>query len=305
MPAVYEVQHVTKYRYAGNASSCQNQLRLTPRNEHGQQLLQHSIQVTPKCKSLLESVDAFGNKVSYFEIYQPHESLVIDMHAKVRVDRQSIDLLNGSPNWESISQNAFRDKSAVGLDTLQYAFASPHAPICEAATEFARPIFEKDRPLFECLRDLNQQLHHYIKYEPNVTTIQTTVQEVFQLQRGVCQDIAHAALSCLRAFRIPARYISGYLRTYSSVEQTNLIGADASHAWISVYAGPVGWIDLDPTNNLVVSNEHIVVAWGRDFRDVTPINGLFVGADQQAMEVSVRVTPLERGNTPPSALSSN
>jgi transglutaminase-like putative cysteine protease len=175
----------------------------------------------------------------------------------------------------------------------QFCFPSPHVPLSATLGDYARTSFVADRPLVEAALDLTQRIHADFVYDATATTVSTPVEEVFQARRGVCQDLAHVEIACLRALGLSARYVSGYLRTYPPAGQPRLTGADASHAWLSVFGGALGWIDIDPTNNSLPGDEHITVAWGRDYSDVSPVSGMFMGGGQHAMNVSVDVEPLQ------------
>ncbi len=290
--ALYDLTHTTHYRYSGFVSMCQNQLRLTPREAPFQHLLKHRLEIIPKPARIRASSDFFRNQVSYFELHQPHDHLQITMSAQIRVDRSGERSFDCRQPWEKIVQDIRLDRTADGIDRLQYSLESPLVPSSDDATELARGSFLPNRPILDALLDLNARIHTDFRYDTNATTIQTPLEEVFRIRRGVCQDLAHVFLAVVRSVGLAGRYVSGYLRTYPPKDPAALVGADASHAWVSIYTGELGWIDFDPTNNLVVANEHISLAWGRDFRDVTPINGMFVGAEQQSLDVAVQVKPI-------------
>lgn len=291
---LYEVSHTTSYRYSGPVATCQNQLRLTPRPTEHQQVLKHRLDVTPKPAKIHPTTDFFGNQVNYFELNQPHDSLKIAMTSIVRVSNPP-QPQNKMRCWEEIvHETQMRSSSTDGLATQQYTLPSPMVPHCEDAMDLAKELFSSRRDMLEAVTHLNHYLHCEFRYDPNATQIQTPLEDVFRMRRGVCQDLAHAMLACLRAIQLPARYVSGYLRTYPPQDPDALVGADASHAWVSVYMGQeLGWVDFDPTNDLIVGEEHVTLAWGRDFRDVTPVNGLYLGAEQLSLEVAVQVKPID------------
>lgn len=289
LPVTYQISHMTRYRYSAPVAMCQNQLRLTPRDDAGQLLRRHKIEILPKPTKITSQSDFFGNGIHYFELHQPHTELTIGMHATIEVPRVAPEPTVSSPAWTEIQNRLANDYSNQGTYRYQFAFPSSLVPRCAFAQKFARDIFRGDRPIYECVVELNTRLHEYFDYSPNSTTINTPLDVVFSTRKGVCQDFAHAAIACLRSIGLAARYVSGYLKTIAPSEGNALVGADASHAWVSVYMGSLGWIEIDPTNNMVVGNQHIVLAYGRDFRDVTPINGLFTGAEQQSLDVAVQV----------------
>ena len=291
-PIRYRVKHTTHYRYSDPVPLSQNQLRLTPRNRGGQKVLRRKFRVTPEPEHLTHRRDYFANTLSYFDIYRPHEELIVTMVADVELSRMPLVRPTVSVSWESIAASLQSDFSANGLHRYQFTFASPLVPECAAARDYALKSFTKDRPIVDAILELNQRIHKDFTYDPSATTVSTPVAEVFHKRRGVCQDLAHVGIACLRSMKLASRYVSGYVRTYRPAGQAQLVGADASHAWLSVFAGPFGWIDIDPTNNLVVQNEHITLAVGRDYRDVCPINGLFIGGGQQTLEVAVKMKVL-------------
>lgn len=285
----FRLRHITRYEYSEPVALSQNQLRLTPRNRGGQRLLRRRLAISPKPEELTHRRDYYANWVSHFDVYEPHEELVITSFAEVEVARPAIDLKTESPHWDAITHQLKTDITGNGLHRYQFTFASPLVPLLPLAKDYAAKSFPKGRSILQATFDLIERIHQDFTYDPNATTVSTPVAEVFEKKRGVCQDLAHVTLSCLRSIGLAASYVSGYVRTYSIQSQTELVGADASHAWVSVFAGPLGWIDFDPTNRLVVRNEHIVLAIGRDYRDVCPVNGLFIGGGQQKLTVSVQL----------------
>ncbi|OYW11667.1 MAG: hypothetical protein B7Z55_19015 [Planctomycetales bacterium 12-60-4] len=184
-------------------------------------------------------------------------------------------------------------ESPLTLEALQFTFDSPSVTAPAAVGQYAAESFPAGRPILEGVRHLTTRIHEDFKFDPRATTVSTPVVEVFEHRRGVCQDFAHLEIAALRSLGIPARYVSGYLRTIPPPGRPRLVGTDASHAWLSVYCGEAGWIDVDPTNDCIVSTDHITVAWGRDYSDVCPIKGVFVGGGTHQMTVSVDVQPLE------------
>ncbi len=295
----YKLKHETRYHYSDPVPLSQNQLRLTPRNRGGQRLLRRRLRIEPHPELLTHRRDYFANLVSHFDVYEPHAELVITSYAEVEVARPTIDVSMPSPAWDTIAHQLKTDITGNGLHRYQFTFPSPLAPTLPIAREYALKSFSKGRPLLPAAFELIERIHSDFVYDPTATTVSTTVPEVFQKKRGVCQDLAHVALSCFRSLGIAASYVSGYVRTYSTQSNSEMVGADASHAWVSIFAGPLGWIDLDPTNRLIVQNEHVVLAVGRDYRDVCPVNGLFIGGGQQKLTVSVQLK-LENPTSPES-----
>ncbi len=304
MPTTYRIEHRTRYEYTSPVSYSQNQLRLTPRSDASQKLLEHVILSDPKPQHWFHRHDWFGNEVSYFELLQPHHSLEILHQALIQIDRIPLpsDAIENSPPWET---NAFRSGShGVSADHVggdrnpwQFAFASRYVPLVDELREIAREVFTPGRPILSAIVALNELIYGSFEYRPQSTAIDTPLVAVLQQRRGVCQDFAHVAIGCARIVGLAARYVSGYLKTYRTNESPALIGSDASHAWLSIHAGPLGWIDLDPTNRTLVGHDHVTLAWGRDFRDVTPINGLYLGGQLKQMQVAVKVDPIDPPST--------
>ena len=300
LPTTYRIEHRTYYEYTSPVSYSQNQLRLTPRSDASQKLLEHSNLSDPKPQHWFHRHDWFGNEVSYFELLQPHQSLEILHRALVQIDRIPVpnDIIENSPPWETAAFRSgsygFTGDQVTGDQPLwQFAFASRYVPLIDELREISQEVFTPGRPILSAIVALYELIHGSFEYRPQSTAIDTPLVEVLQQRRGVCQDFAHVAIGCARIAGLAARYVSGYLKTYPPEGARALIGADASHAWLSIHAGPLGWIDLDPTNRTLVGHEHVTLAWGRDFRDVTPINGLYLGGQLKQMQVAVRVDPID------------
>ena len=304
MPTTYRIEHRTRYEYTSPVSYSQNQLRLTPRSDASQKLLEHAILSDPKPQHWFHRHDWFGNDVSYFELLQPHHSLEILHQALIQIDRVALpsEAIENSPPWETATfRSGSHTVAAVqgGGDRSpwQFAFASRYVPLIDELWEISREVFTPGRPILSAIVALYELIYGAFEYRPQSTVIDTPLIEVLQQRRGVCQDFAHVAIGCARIVGLAARYVSGYLKTYPPKEARALIGADASHAWLSIHAGPLGWIDLDPTNRTLVGHEHVTLAWGRDFRDVTPINGLYLGGQLKQMQVAVKVDPIDLPST--------
>ena len=290
----YCIHHSTRYSYGETVPLCQNALWLTPRDCQGQKRESLEITITPEPSSRSTRQDYFGNDVTFFSIEQGFRELEIHAVSVVNIEPHPAEyLFPQTAPWEQVALQLGRDLSTVGIDATQYCFDSPAAAATHPLEEYARESFLPERPLAEAAYDLMTRIHRDFKYEPGVTTVNTNVDEVFRLRRGVCQDFAHLQIACLRSLGLAARYISGYVRTLPQEGQARLVGADASHAWVSVFAGGGRWIDYDPTNAIVPHQEHVTVAWGRDYQDVPPVKGLFVGGGMHDMTVSVDVDPLE------------
>lgn len=306
MSTTYRIEHRTRYEYTSPVSYSQNQLRLTPRSDASQKLLEHAILSDPKPQHWFHRHDWFGNDVSYFELLQPHQSLEILHQALIQIDRVPLphEAIENSPPWETATFRASvhgvaADQGGGDRNFWQFAFASRYVPLIDELREISREVFTPGRPILSAIVALYELIYRSFEYRPQSTVIDTPLIEVLQQRRGVCQDFAHVAIGCARIVGLAARYVSGYLKTYPPKEARALIGADASHAWLSIHAGPLGWIDLDPTNRTLVGHDHVTLAWGRDFRDVTPINGLYLGGQLKQMQVAVKVDPIDPPSTWP------
>jgi transglutaminase-like putative cysteine protease len=193
--------------------------------------------------------------------------------------------------WEKVRDALPLNRTEAGLAEYQFCFPSPRIPRLRELADYGRQSFTAGRPIVEAIRDLTHRINTDFTYDPTATTVNTPIDQAFQQRRGVCQDLAHVMLGCLRPLGLAGRYVSGYLKTHHAEDQPGLVGADASHAWVSVYCGEHGWLDADPTNDLLPTTEHITVAWGRDFGDVCPVSGMFFGGGSHRLTVAVEVTP--------------
>lgn len=288
---IYRVQHVTSYRYSEKVSTSHHDLHVLLRGSGRQRILSESLSVSPAPALRRDRVDWFGNRATHLAIHQWHGELTVTADAEVEVVAPP-PAGPGQP-WE-----ATRDWVQVGADpdaraAVEMVLPSPHIEVSPAARELALPSFPPGRPLAEAACDLMTRIHDHLEYDPEATDVSTSVDEVLHGGRGVCQDFAHVQIACLRAMGLPARYVSGYLVTAPPAGQPRLVGADASHAWLSVRSPDFGWLDLDPTNDLVPTDRHVVVAYGRDFGDVTPMRGVLLGGGRHTLRVAVDVVPLE------------
>ena len=290
----YRITHRTTYRHSETVPLCQNALWLTPRDDEWQKRLAYRLEINPSPTNRSTRSDYFGNEVTHFTLDSGYRSLDIVAVSEVEV-ATTIERKHSAefPAWEQFAADRCEDLSSSGIDTFQYRFDSPLAITSDELGDYARVSFAPQRSIFDAARELTSRIHTDFAYDASATTVQTSVAEAFGLKRGVCQDFAHVEIACLRSLGLPARYVSGYVRTIPPAGQPRLVGADASHAWVSVYCGPNGWVDFDPTNDLVPSTDHITIGWGRDYNDVTPVRGLFVGGGHHELQVSVDVAPID------------
>ena len=285
----YDITHATTYQYRDAVSVSHHILRLTPRNLRHQRCLSHDAHIDPKPAVSQPHYDYFGNAVSFVTVEGPHRCLVVTASSRVSLTRPSLPLPAETPAWETVRESGRGEQIGLALDASEFIFDSPLVKSTDDFADYARPSFTKDRPSLEAVLDLTARIHHDFKFDPKATTIATPLEDVFQHRRGVCQDFAQFQIACLRSLGLPARYVSGYLETNPPPGQPRLAGADASHAWVSFYCHGLGWIDVDPTNNLLPATHHITVAWGRDYSDVSPLRGVILGSGEHTLNVAVDV----------------
>lgn len=287
----YRIHHATTYRYGEAVSLCQNVAHLIPRACAWQRVEDSVLTITPEPAVLEERTDYFGNPVGYFTVQEPHRELAVAVTHRVEVLPRESPHPDGTPAWESVRGRLPTDRGADWLDAYQFAFPSRHTPTDERFAEYAAPSFATGRPILAAALDLTHRIHADFRYDARATTLATPVAEVFEKRHGVCQDFAHFALACLRSLGLAARYVSGYLATVAAPGEARLVGADATHAWVSVFCGDAGWVDLDPTNDQIPAGRHVLLAWGRDYEDVSPLKGVILGGGDHAVRVAVDVVP--------------
>ncbi|MDX2103959.1 MAG: transglutaminase family protein [Alphaproteobacteria bacterium] len=281
---IHSIRHRTIYSYGSTVLLSHHLAHLTPRLAPGQQVLQSRIDITPRPRRLVPGTDHFGNHTLYFQIDEPHTRLVVEAQARVRLEPEDGGGLFPSPDWWQVAETV-----AAEPDLAEMLMPSPHVPLERVARDYARPSFTPGKPLLDGVRDLSRRIHTDFTFDPTATSIATPLDQVMKHRRGVCQDFAHLMLACLRSLGLPARYVSGYLETLPPPGKPKLQGADASHAWVGVYSPGLGWLDVDPTNDLFPAERHVTLAWGRDFSDVSPLKGVIHGGGSQTVEVGVDV----------------
>ncbi|MEW6643239.1 MAG: transglutaminase family protein [Pseudomonadota bacterium] len=291
---IYDIRHVTKYSYEVRVSSAKLALRLTPADGGGQRLVRHELKIRPQPRQLICERDFFGNDVMVALIDTGLVDLEVEATARVEVARPVGLLAGASPDWRSVAAAAIADTSLAATSPVHHLFSSPRITLPREIADYAALSFPVGMPVVDGARDLARRIRKEFAYRPNSTEVSTPVEQAFAQRRGVCQDFAHIMISGLRGLGLPAAYVSGYIRTIPPPGAKRLEGADASHAWVSVWCGhEVGWFGIDPTNAIDVGNDHIVLATGRDFSDVSPIYGVFLGSGAQELEVGVDVIPVE------------
>ena len=283
----YRAVHETHYRYDATVSQCQSEVRLTPRALPWQSLLESRIEATPGPASVDTHKDYFGNDVTTFTILESHDRFAIVATSVVDVQPRPAPASSDGP-WETARDELAAHERPETLEAFEYVFDSPFVAVGPELLAYARPSFPPGRGLLEAVDDLSHRIHTEFTYQPNTTSIDTPLLDTLKTRRGVCQDFSHVLIGALRSLRLSARYVSGYLRSGADYQ-----GAEASHAWVSVYLPGSGWVDVDPTNDVRPATGHVTLGWGRDYGDVTPVKGIALGGGHQLVEVEVRVDPIE------------
>lgn len=289
----YRIEHRTDYRYVAPVSRCRNEAHLRPRDTDRQVCTSHELVVEPAPTSWSDRADFYGNPVASFVVDGPFTEMTVT--ATSVVDVVDVDPLPAvGPDWNEALHLLTTDLSAEMLDAREFCFESPLVSTARVVHEYAEPSFPPGTPLVDAVTALTERIHSDFLYDPGFTTVTTPLDEVLAYRRGVCQDFAHLAVGCVRSMGLAARYVSGYLETAPPPGEQRLVGADASHAWLSVFIPGWGWLDLDPTNDKIVGSTYVTTAWGRDYADVSPLKGIvFGGGDSHALDVAVDVARVE------------
>ena len=287
----YRITHKTAYRYSEPASLSQNELFLQPRETAAQRVVESRLAIHPEPQYLQSRQDYFGNTVHVFMVQQPHNALTMTAVSRVETSPAAVLDPAGTPPWEIVADALARHDQPPLLEACQFVFASPLIAFSTDVRDYARPSFSPGTPILAGAVDLMQRIFTEFTYDKTATSVDTAVDQILAGRKGVCQDFAHLAIGCLRSLGLAARYVSGYLETKPPPGKPKLIGADASHAWLSIFIPDAGWVDLDPTNNLIPGESHITLAWGRDYGDVTPVKGVVMGGGVHTLSVMVDVAP--------------
>jgi transglutaminase-like putative cysteine protease len=294
----YDLAHTTTYDYTNSVSLSHHTLRLRPRALPRQRCLGGELKIDPAPDVMSSHTDYFGNDMTFVTVEGSHRTLVITSRSRVEVSSATPPQPGATPAWEAVRALCLEEKPNDSLEAREFLYPSPHIKRQPDFAAYAQTSFPAQRPVLDAVLDLTERIHREFKFDPKATTIATPLDQVLKSRRGVCQDFAHLEIACLRSMGIPARYVSGYLETDPPPGKPRLNGADASHAWISFFCPGEGWIDVDPTNNLLPSNRHITVAWGRDYSDVSPIRGVILGSGEHTLKVAVDVIPLHEPRLP-------
>jgi transglutaminase-like putative cysteine protease len=291
----YAVVHETRYEYAQPVGLSRQVVHLAPRATPWQSCHAHTLEVTPQARVLSEWEDAFGNRVTSLCIEAEHASLSVQAESWVTVSARAYPADEDSPPWEAVrdrlAYRAGHHPDAAELDGARFAFESARVRNKRELASWTSTCFPPGAPLLRGVRALMSRIHGEFAFDPEATTVSTPVMEVFARRRGVCQDFAHLMLSCLRSIGLAARYVSGYVLTRPPPGRSRLVGADASHAWVSVYCPDYGWVDADPTNAVLPTLDHVTLGWGRDYDDVIPLRGVLLGGGEHKLAIGVTVVP--------------
>jgi transglutaminase-like putative cysteine protease len=293
-PRRIHVLHETQYEYGFSVTLSQQLLHLTPRSFQFQQCESHEVRIDPQPDERHEAIDFFGNHTQYLAIAEPHATLTLVAESTITlIPRPGQEIIASSVSWEIVRDDLRKIGDPTRLEPIKFLFESPHVTISDDLATYALLSFTKERSVLSAALDLTLRIHRDFTFDSEATDISTPLSELLLIRRGVCQDFAHLMIGCLRTLGIPCRYVSGYILTHPAPGTPRLIGADASHAWVSVYCPSIGWVDFDPTNKCMVNVEHVTLGWGRDFSDVTVLRGVMLGGGEQSLEVRVTVTPLD------------
>jgi transglutaminase-like putative cysteine protease len=290
----YLVTHRTQYTYGQPVSVCHNLLHLRPRPLPRQVCLSTTLTIDPPPALLEDRLDGFGNPTTFAIVQQVHRELSVEAVSEVDLAPLVAPATRSGQPWEIVRDGLHTQRNAEALERYALTFDSPMVQASDVLRAFAAPSFPSERPLLEAAFDLSSRIHRDLTYTPGATTISTTPEETLSIGRGVCQDFAHLAVGCLRSLGLAARYVSGYLVNppAGATADPDLTGADASHAWLALWTPEHGWVDLDPTNDVLPTDRHITLAWGRDYGDVSPIKGVILGGGDHTIDVAVDVTPV-------------
>ncbi|WP_295132713.1 transglutaminase family protein [uncultured Reyranella sp.] len=288
----YLLSHRTTYTYASTVDSAHHIAHLRARDFVGQKVNSISIVTNPLPALAAQHIDHFGNLIDIYRIDKPHTRFDIEVRAEVEVRFPEPPAAASTPPWEDIRASLLGDGFPQNVEASEFVHESPLVPSVEALRAYGAQSLTAGRPILEAARELTSRIKADFEYHPGATDISTPLADVFAGKAGVCQDFAHVQIAALRAHGLAAGYVSGYIRTVHSREELALRGADASHAWVAVWCGAeAGWVHLDPTNDLIAHEDHVAVAWGRDFSDVSPLRGVILGGDSHSYGVAVTLVP--------------
>lgn len=291
---IFNVTHITTYKYNAPVSYCHNIATLRPRESKGQELLAYKIKITPEPSEISERIDFFGNYITRFSIQKEHTTLKVTTKSTVQRDYARFHESFYSPACQSVTMNdavsALQGMHPEILEAKQFLLESMFIRKTDKVIkQYAEISFKGNRSVFQAAYELMQRIYTDFDFDAEFSTVSTPIEEVMREKKGVCQDFAQIAIACIRSVGLPAKYISGYIETVPPPGKVKLVGADASHAWFAIFIPGFGWVDFDPTNNMIPKDQHIVVGWGRDYYDVPPLKGVVYGSGQSKLDVSVDI----------------
>ena len=286
----YRVRHYTEYNYEEPVSTCFNRLCLTPRSFDFHECISNEISVVPNADETATRTDFFGNSITFLSFFKEHKKLKISSSSIVKIEpnQNAAHAVSSRVLWKEV-KNMLMDNPGNFHDVIQYTLPSQYVPLSDMVKRFAEDCFHDEATLWDACNEIMKKIYSTLEFKPGFTTINTPVDTVVKLKKGVCQDFAHLMIACLRNMGLPSRYVSGYIETMPPPGKEKLVGTDASHAWVSVYFPSIGWVEFDPTNNVLPTDKHIVTAYGRDYHDVAPIKGIVFSSGQQKLSVKVDV----------------
>jgi transglutaminase-like putative cysteine protease len=286
----YQITHITEYEYFQPIAICHNIAKLLVRNTSDQRSIKTNINISPQPDRISEYIDFFGNKVLYFAIQQEHKKLTVSIQSIIEKNISNPIQANlySDLAWNQIPSQLL-DLTPEHIEALQFIAETDFTKTSTEIHDYALKSFSNDKSFFEASKDLMQRIYNDFEFKPGATNVSTPLIEVMKERKGVCQDFAHLAIACVRSVGLPARYVSGYIETEAPAGKEKLFGVDASHAWFSIYIPNTGWIDFDPTNNIIPGQQHITIGWGRDYSDITPLKGIILSSGKHKLSVSVDV----------------
>ena len=286
----YQITHTTEYEYHHSVSICHNVAKLFLRDTTDQLCKKMVVKISPQPEIINEYTDFFGNKVMYFAIQQEHKHLKVTVLSQIEKNKENNVTLEffTATTWEEIKLQVL-EPGDNNFDSRQFIPETDITRTTEEILQYTLKSFTAGRSMLDATKDLMHRIYKDFEFKPGFTTVATPLDVVMKERKGVCQDFAHLAIACIRAVGLPARYVSGYIETLAPAGKEKLVGIDASHAWFAVYIPNAGWIDFDPTNNIIPSEQHITIGWGRDYADVTPLKGVILSSGPHQLNVSVDV----------------
>jgi transglutaminase-like putative cysteine protease len=290
----YQVTHITEYEYFLPIAICHNIAKLIVRDSAHQRTISTNIKISPQPARQTEYLDFFGNKVLYFAIQQEHKKLTVSIQSiiekNIEIPKQT-NLYNDL-QWKQIREQLFELRTEH-IEARQFIAETDFTKASEEILNYALVSFLPERSFYDASKELMQRIYTDFEFKPGATNVATPIEEVMKDRKGVCQDFAHIAIACIRSVGLPARYVSGYIETVAPAGKEKLFGVDASHAWYAIYIPNTGWIDFDPTNNMIPGQQHIAIGWGRDYADITPLKGVILSSGKHKLTVSVDVRKIK------------